>query len=300
MATAIIYVFSGTGNTLTVARMIQRSFKKRGVSTTLYALKEPHDPPPSPADYDYVGFGYPIHAFNCPQIFLRFVNSLPDIQNKSTFIFKTSGEPFRFNDASSYRLYRTLINKGFKVFKDMHLLMPYNIMFRYKDSLVKQMLQYNKALCHHLVAQLLDDQQDRLRYHLHHRIISILFRIQQPGAVLNGRFYSVNMKKCTMCMRCVTNCPTNNITLSDGKLKFDGHCAMCMRCVMDCPTDAINPGILRLWKVNGAYNFERILSDPNIPANCINENTKGYFRLFRKYYLHVDTTLSMYEKDQQA
>jgi len=295
MATAIIYVFSGTGNTLETAKMIKSSLESRDVATTIYDVNKPYTVVPSPANYDYAGFGYPVHAFNCPRIFLDFAKNLPTSANKRAFIFKTSGEPFRFNDASSYRLYKSLKRKGFDVAIDKHLLMPYNIMFRYKDSLVKQMLRYNDALCDLLVTRLISGDRDNLRYHLRHRILSVIFRIQQFGAVLNGHFYSVNRKKCTMCMRCVDKCPAQNISLSGGRLRFGGRCTMCMRCVMYCPANAVNPGILRQWKVNGAYDFARIQHDAALSSDFINENTKGYFRLFIKYYRNANKQLEKYE-----
>ena len=67
-----------------------------------------------------------------------------------------------------------------------------------------------------------------------------------------------------------------------------------MRCAMFCPHDAINVGLLRFWKVNGAYRFKQLLADPNIPADFVREDTKGYFRLFRKYYRKADAMLARY------
>jgi hypothetical protein len=46
--------------------------------------------------------------------------------------------------------------------------------------------------------------------------------------------------------------------------------------------------------VNGGYDFRRLLADPGIPADYVREDTKGYFRLFRKYYRNADTALAQY------
>ncbi|MDD5018737.1 MAG: EFR1 family ferrodoxin [Eubacteriales bacterium] len=284
MATAIIYVFSGTGNTLTAANMLKKQLDSNNIKTQVYEVKRPFGDFPMPAVYDYVGFGYPVHAFNTPQLFLQFIKMFPQMPGKKAFIFKTSGEPFSFNDASSYKLWKLLTERKFDVVLEKHLLMPYNIVFRYNDSLVKQMLIYNKALSSLFVSRLLNGERDAIKYRLRHRAVSAVFRIQWFGAKLNGRLHSVNDKKCAHCMRCANNCPSGNISLKDGKIKFDGQCAMCMRCAMFCPKGAVNIGFLHFWKVNGAYDFDRILSDPDILADFINSETKGYFRLFRKYY----------------
>lgn len=290
MQRAIIYVFSGTKNTLLTAKMIKDSFELSGVSTIIYEIEKPFADVPHPKDFDFVGFAYPVHAFNSPQFFLQFVKTLPSA-NKKAFIIKTSGEPFHINDASSQKLYKLLNSKGYDVILDKHLLMPYNIVFRYSDSLAKQMHTYNERLCASLVSDFLSEKRAAFKYKLRHRATSAVFRIQWIGAKLNGRIYKAD-KKCDLCMFCVNNCPTNNISLNSGKLRFDGECTMCMRCVMLCPKDAIIPGILRFWKVNGAYDFNRILSDDSIKSDFINPNTKGYFRLFKNYYRKADVELS--------
>lgn len=293
MNTAIIYVFSGTNNTLITAKMVSSALQKRNINTTIYNIKYPFKDIPSPNDFDFVGFAYPVHAFNSPRLFLDFVKNLPDA-NKKAFIFKTSGEPMHLNHASSRRLRKVLKAKGFDVTIDRHLLMPYNIVFRYKDELAKQMHQYNQKLTVILVEDMLEDKRDELTVKLRHKVLSFLFRVQQPAAVFNGRLYRANKKRCNKCLKCVKGCPAGNIRLKDNKMKFDGKCTMCMGCVMFCSQNAINPGLLKFFKVNGAYNYEKLLSDESIKGNYINENTKGYFKLFRNYFKRADETI--YEK----
>lgn len=296
MKTALIYVFSGTGNTRLVADMLSGLFSSRGIKAVIYDVKAGGSPPP-PGDYDYIGFGYPVYAYNLPEIFYRFAQSLPRVSGKKAFIFKTSGEPFSMNRTSSYKLVKLLRGKGYDVVLEQHVLMPYNILFRYPDALVKQMYLYSEALCGLLARRLLAGERDVLRFPLPRRFASFLFRIQWPGARLNGRLYSASRKKCIRCMRCIKDCPAGNITLKDGGIAFGPRCVMCMRCAMLCPANAINIGLLRPLKVNGAYDFRRILSDPEIAADFINPRTKGYFRLFRKFFRKADIMLSKYGID---
>lgn len=292
MSTAIIYFFTGTGHTQRVTQMIAHAFESRGVTVSLFEVREPKTDAPSPADYDYVGFGYPVHAFNSPQMFLRFVAELPSAPGKNTFIFKTAGEPFLFNTVSSARLYKILTKKGYDVRLDKHLLMPYNIISRYEDSLVKQMLLYNEAYSRLIVQKVCNEERDEIKYAFFCRIVSFLLRIEWPGAKLNGLLYSVNNKKCIRCMKCVKCCPTGNISVKNNKIIFGGQCAMCMGCVMQCPTDAVRIGLIHFLRINGSYKFDQIYNDPGISANFVNENTKGYFRMFRKYYRQADRELS--------
>ncbi len=293
MPTAIIYVFSGTYNTLKAARMVSCALQEGGVKTTVCEVKKPLGALPKPDAYDYIGFGYPVHAYNAPQIFVEFIRGLPALK-RPVFLFKTSGEPFRMNNASSCMIHRLLQRKGYDLRLEAHMLMPYNIMFRYPDALAKQMYLHTQAQSKLLATRLLGGERDRIRFHLGHWVISFLMRIEWPGAKLNGLMYSADKKKCTLCRRCVSMCPVNNIRLENGKIKFAGQCAMCMRCAMFCPRDAINPGLVRFWKVHGGYEFKRLLDDPAIPSDYVRDDTKGYFRLFRKYYCKADAELTRY------
>ena len=100
MPNAVIYCFSGTGNTRIVAEMIRSELNQLQISTDLYDIRFPFGNIPDPNAYEYVGFGYPIHAFNTPKFVLDFIDRLPNVDRIPVFIFKTSGEPFRFNNAS--------------------------------------------------------------------------------------------------------------------------------------------------------------------------------------------------------
>ena len=162
--------------------------------------------------------------------------------------------------------------------------MPYNIMFRYPDGLVKQMYRVNEGLCRLLVHRLLRGERDSLGASPLQRAVSFLFRIQWLGAPLNGRLHRVDPARCTGCLGCVRGCPTGNITLRGGIPVFGGRCAMCMACAMGCPAGAVHIGLLDRWRVNGPYDVGRILADTSLPETYVNDATRGYFRLFRRYY----------------
>lgn len=296
MQTALIYVFSGTGNTLLTANMLSRHLESNGIKTTVHSIKAGGAYPP-PDDYDYIGFGYPVYAYNMPEILFRFVRELPDAANKKAFVLKTSGEPFRLNRVASYKLIKMLRRKGYDVVLEQHLLMPYNILFRYPDGLSKQMYLYSEALCKMFSIKLLGGVRDMFRFNPVYVFASWLMRIQWPSARLNGRLYSVNKKKCSKCMRCVKECPVENISFKDGRFRFGWRCNMCMRCAMFCPADAVNIGFIPFFKINKAYDFKRLLADQSISADYVNVETKGYFRLFRKFFSTADTALTKYGID---
>ena len=51
----------------------------------------------------------------------------------------------------------------------------------------------------------------------------------------------VDMELCTGCGACVEICPTEAISLHDGKARVDGDkCVDCGVCESECPADAIS------------------------------------------------------------
>jgi len=298
---AILYVFSGTGHTRIAADAVTAALRLGGYAAQVCDISRDIKTVPDPKDYDLVGFGYPIHAFNTPKLFLDFVKALPACKDKRAFIFKVSGEPFRLNCASSYALCRTLVKKGYRPVQEMHMLMPYNVMFRYPDALAKQMYRHTQAMAKLLVKRLLSGEEMRLNYPIRYRLLSYALRLEWFGAWINGPLYRANRRQCTHCGICMRICPGKNIRADEtGKPHFGWKCTMCMRCVMNCPRDAVRPGILNLWRVNGPYPFQSILSDRSIADTWINADTRGYFRLFQKYYRRTYEELSRAGIDTDA
>ncbi|MDC0558792.1 EFR1 family ferrodoxin [Candidatus Izimaplasma bacterium] len=284
MKNAIIYFFSGTGNTRIIAEEISNELNSLNIETEIYDIRLPFSTIPNPNDYDFVGFGYPIHAFNSPQFFLDFIKELPEGKQIPSFIFKTSGEPFRFNNASSWSLKNILKKKGYVPLMDEHLLMPYNIMFRYPKEIAKYMYNHNLKLTKVIAKKILQQESYLPRYNILTIMFMYIARIQWLGAKINGPLIHVKKEICTKCGICIKECPSNNIKMLKEYPKFDHTCTMCMQCATVCPVDAVRPGFLSGWRINGGYGFEKLAIDKSIIDTAFDKETKGYFKLFKSYY----------------
>ena len=291
----LLLTFSGTGNTKLCGDFIAENFVNEGhvVKHYIYNVHEPLQE--NVNDYDMIGVGYPIHAFNTPEIFCKWMKSLAEVNDKPYFIYKVSGEPFHFNDASSHHFVKVLNKKGYKKIGEKHFLMPYNIIFRYKDEIAKQMYIYLKALTKAFVKEILDGNCEVIKYKFNKKALSFLFRIEWIAPRVNALFCSTN-KRCTNCQMCLRNCPCGAIyTNKKGKLRIKGSkCSMCMRCTFSCPTNAIRFGMMNAWKVNGAYKFKELENNPEVNGDYINKNTKGYFKKFNKYFNKQNELLEKY------
>ena len=278
--------FSGTGNTTLCGDYIGEAFVNEGHDVIHRSYKGGVDIGEDINNFDLIGFGYPIHAFNVPEAFNKYIKSLPKVDHKKYFIYKVSGEPFHLNDASSYHIYKKLKKKGFELYAEKHFLMPYNIMFRYRDAIAKQMYLYLKPLSQAFVLEMLKNEPERIKYRFIYKVVSFLLRIEWIAPRLNTPFIHVNKKKCVKCHKCIKECPTQSVFVTKkGKIDFKATtCAMCMRCAMYCPTDAITYGFMNPWKVNRPYPYENLKNNQEIAPEYINHQTKGYFKKFNKYF----------------
>lgn len=284
----ILYVFSGTGNTLKVASLFK---KYMNADVTVYRISAKSGPMPSPDEFDLVGIGYPVHAFNAPEPVLKFAKNLPEVTYRRTFIFKSSGEGLHMNDCSSQKLIKIISRKGFDVTLERHIVMPYNMIYRHSDEMAKQMWIYAKAYVSFICSELESFKRENVRQPFYKTFYAPLFRIEQPFSHIHGRLFKVDTKKCLNCGKCAAVCPQNNIVFKDGKYKFGGDCVLCMGCAFNCPTDAVHVGIFKFWKVNGSYRLEELVKDDGIPFPLVPDRAKGIYKLYKKYYCEVNERL---------
>lgn len=295
MNVALLYI-TGTYNTLKTCEMLKEAFILSKDQVDLYDLQETSDFG-NFAMYDLIGLAYPIYAFNAPKRFEQILKTLA-ISDKPYFIIKNSGEPLTLNNASSVKTIKIMQKKNCKLRGEYHLLMPYNIMFRFPDALVKQMMVYNERYLKYIVNELKNKRVHLIKHNFYHILNRNFFRLQRLGATINSRLYRVNKKKCSKCMLCVNKCPRHNITVKKEYPHFGGKCDMCMRCSMYCPQDAIKIGFLNTWRVNEHYNFSSIMNDEKVQTLFINSESKHFYKKYIKYYQYLDEILPSNNKEE--
>jgi len=77
-----------------------------------------------------------------------------------------------------------------------------------------------------------------------------------------GERFGVN-SNCVKCRKCISICPTQNITLEDNKITFGDKCIACLGCFHRCPQKAII--------YNGKDNKKRYVN-PNVKETDIGKN----------------------------
>lgn len=286
MKKILIIYYTGTFNTLYLVN--QFIFKATSYECTkfdVFNFKKNDDL--NIIDYDYIGLFYPIYAFNSPNYFEKIIKQL-QIKDKEYFIIKNSGEPLPINNASSNKIFKILKKNNCQLMFEYHLIMPYYIIFKHDDIMVKQMLKYNNDYLDYII----NNFDTRISYNpkFIYKIMAFLGRLQRFGAKVNSKLYHINKRKCNRCLKCVNDCPTKNIFLNKNKIRFKSKCIMCMRCSANCPKNAINIGFLNHWKVNNKYDFK------NISKNVVENDyfkycSKRFYKIYHKYYDNLDKVL---------
>ena len=276
----VICYFSGTGNTAKIVDKYRECLTAHGDVVEMYAMEQllidgmPDEFLNTLSQADLLGIGYPVHAFNAPSIVLKFVKSLPKAAAKTrAFIVSTSGEPLRLNNISSLKTQTLLRRRNYSVTNEYRYVMPYNIMFRHNDTMAFRMWNVAQNLIPMDVKELIDGKERKLKGVVCGNFVAWVMRCEHWGGRLNGRHYKVD-ENCVHCQKCINICPTKNITIKDGKMKFGSKCLMCQRCVQLCPKDAIRMGWFNSWKVNGAYTF----------AEPTEKETQKYNKMLTKAY----------------
>ena len=276
-----IYYFSGTGNTELTVKKWQSEAKKHQIDIDLFNIEKMSGEVDA-SEYDKIGFGYPIHAFNAPRNVWKFTKTFKKLaEKKPAFAIMVSGEYMNLNHSSYTKLSDVLKKKNIYFESEYHYIMPYNMIFRHTEKRAYQMFKTMNDLVELDVEDyLVNNKPHKLAKHKFMRPFLWLLRIEQLFAPVNGKTYKINKKKCIKCMMCVNNCPTKNIEYKDGKFKFHGHCLCCTRCSFNCPTNAFSIGLLTSWKVNGKYKFKepKIEEKDKHPKYC----KKSYIRYYKE------------------
>ncbi len=248
--------FSGTGNTYLAVKRYIEVLKGLDISVDLIAL-EKYENGIDVSEYDRVGIAYPIHAFNAPRIVLNKLKLINASEEpKKAFTIMVSGEPLNFNHTSSDRVRKILKKRNIFIESEYHYVMPYNMIFRHTENMAYKMYQtMNKLVEVHVHNYFIDCIRNRLKKPVIGHFLTVLLRIEQAFAPINGKHFKVDMSKCIKCMKCIDTCPTDNIKFEDDKFVFLNKCILCTRCSFNCPKDAFKIALLNNWRVNKKYKF---------------------------------------------
>ena len=236
----VIYYFSGTGNSLYIAKKIQETLGDTDCIHITSALRDSH---PS-IDADVLGFVFPVYAFGPPVLVEAFLKQATIRQPEYSFVVATHGG----GPGNTLKYFERLLRKkGIALQSAFDIKMPNNYVTGSNPSSEEQL---NKILVDNapkLSAILTTITQKEHRAIPRSAIYSkILTPIVHPLFAMavkrqDKKFYT--SETCTGCGICEKLCPTGNIRLNDDKRpEWRQQCELCQACINWCPQKAIQFG----------------------------------------------------------
>ncbi len=242
----MIFYFSGTGNSLFIAKEIA---KAQGDATESIA----HALDKSNLTYELkdgalLGFVYPVYSWAPPQIVLEFIQNMTVTGGKPyVFSVNTCGDE---EGHATRTLQKALESKVMKLNSAFSVRMPNNYILGFdvdSKALEEEKLRQSgrKLMQINDVIAKRDSAFDLLPGRLPSVKSGLIAPLFNRFARATSKFYALDT--CTRCGLCVELCPVHTITLSD-KPKWDKSCTRCLACIHRCPVRAIQYGTATVKK----------------------------------------------------
>lgn len=235
-----IYYFSGTGNTALIINKLSEYLRELGNKVTTESCENVKE---INFDFDILGIAFPIHSSYTPKIFRDLIQRLPVVNSIPIFGIVTAG--YTAGDVIGYELreinkkgYIPLLYENVVVGNNLYLPRLCPLKVTSQEKLEKRLVKIDKKLKGTAVK--INSEIKSLKGN--GPLGKIFGGVQRPSGKIHE---AINFKgfyadeKCINCNWCITNCPTNNIEVKEGKITFKDNCLICMRCYSFCPRKAI-------------------------------------------------------------
>ena len=249
----MIFVFSGTGNSLAVAQLLAKKLNDRIVpvmdaldASEIIAL----------AEGESLGFVFPVYSWGPPAVVMQLLAEVKMLSKPSYLYFVcTCGDDIGktadvFKEAVERRNWTC--NAGFSVtMPNTYVCLPG---FDVDRSDLAQRKLAHATVRVMSIAQRLEDREHVFDCHeggfprLKTYGIRPLFNrfLMDPKP-----FHSTDA--CVSCGKCIQVCPKKNIKWKNGRPSWGTDCTMCMACYHHCPKHAVEYG--KKTKGKGQYTY---------------------------------------------
>ena len=253
----MIFYFSGTGNSLWVARTLSDAFHEPLVSIAKTLRKASEgDISFTIGEGERVFFVFPVHSWGPAVLALRFIQRLTLLgyKRQSVYFVCTCGDDCGRTD----RIVRqALAQRGIRLTNGFSVQMPNNyILLPGFDVDTEEVAQRKLQDAPARLAEITDHilRADPSPLYVSGSLPALktcVYPLFTHIAIHWKKFYAT--EACVSCGLCVKVCPTGTISLSEaGKPVWSDGCVNCVACIHRCPVRAIEYGKISLHK--GRYH----------------------------------------------
>lgn len=250
----MIYYFSGTGNSLYVARHLADILGER-LSPMVSSLS-------FRGELDRViGLVFPVYAWGIPNVVEKFVSKV-SLQNSAQvdyiYAVMTCGDDMGYADRVLESALGRKLDAAFSVLMpDVYVCLPGFDVDSKEEC--KEKLAQEKIIVKEIAAHVSERKNVRqLKRGPFPWTKSYIIRPLFNRYLLTDKYFNVDASKCISCGRCRKSCPVGNIVLDDVP-KWQSHCTGCLACYHACPYHAINFG--KMTQLKGQYNLLRTINE---------------------------------------
>ena len=231
----IIFYFTGTGNSLAVARDIAEKIGDTKVVSIAEAMREEH----VDLSYERIGIVFPVYFSSIPAIVRRFIAKLSF--NKSQYVFGVVTFGGTHGLAFS-QLSQLVAERGGFLKANFGMPMPGNYIVKYGAfpmAMQQRLLKKGKEKADSISITVKEKGSTRLlKADLVSRLlIGYVNKMVAGVGGMAGNFRTT--EKCNGCGTCERVCPVGNINMVDKKPKWGNACEQCVACIQWCPMQAI-------------------------------------------------------------
>lgn len=232
-----IYYFTGTGNSLKVARDLAERLDNCKLASIAKIWKENTIIP----DTEKVGLIFPLYWMGLPKIIYDFVEKINLDKAKYFFIVITRGGSLR--GGSLHQIKKLLKTKSKSLNAAFFITMIGNYIIGYdraSEEKQKKIFEDEKTNILKISKLIRDNLNTKKKEKLY--FLWSFFNKRFRKKVNNKDIGFFSDEKCNTCAECVEICPMENIYLIDAKPQWQHKCQLCLACIQLCPQEAIQYG----------------------------------------------------------
>jgi len=233
-----LYVYSGTGNSLWVARKLALEMGSSDIRPMSISTDHPIE-----CGSDVIGIVFPVHMWGVPRRVLGWINRLKPIDGTYYFAVAVNAGQVA---ATLLQAARVMSGRGITLSSGFSVTMPSNYLpWNTTAPIEKQQRLFLDASVR--IAAIASAVKDRRVLAMEkgplwqNIVFTWLYRLafsQVPH--LDDRFWADG--NCDGCSLCARICPAQNIQMQKEKPKWLNHCEQCLACIQWCPKASIQYG----------------------------------------------------------